>query len=309
MKQNKPAVEVQSNPVGLIHPVTTLPPADNDPLHGMLHEDQDYDVLPGVNKEENAITQLAEIKHKSTVAGKIQGALSRFFNNMNKTDAVPGSARISDPEKPANTFQPFLKKYFSNKFDYSGNDVSPEFREQAFESYFNMENPVVPQITGLPGDSADVLLQGIASQPEYSAFESVASIPPYVANENNMILPFADSQPAVAQAFSINSPFSASALYAPANLPAAAGNIAHVNGISQGAAYLAMAPLLRPMPAELALRPMPEELRDTGTAESAEETTTQQREPAYDPEVVAAEVYAIIKRRILVEKERSRGSI
>ena len=70
-----------------------------------------------------------------------------------------------------------------------------------------------------------------------------------------------------------------------------------------------MAPLLRPMPAELALRPMPEELRDTGTAESAEETTTQQREPAYDPEVVAAEVYAIIKRRILVEKERSRGSI
>lgn len=277
-----------------------------------------YGEIPGIETEKGRDPKPQAIKHYSPISDRIHSAVAQFVDKVYRV--IPGlSADNQDITHPGHaSIGAFINMYFGNKQISPLSRLSPGIHEAEFPGGIGLAPTTQGQ--GFSDEQTSAALPWTGVQEHNAAqFEDRAFLPFYApdrpAQSFNFSYEIAEQPYAEPSPFTLPVPVSGAVPFQQATEAAApafpvSSPVSTGSGINSGPVYLAMAPLLRSMPAELALRPMPEELRE-GTSETEEEPaeTEEQQEQAYDPEALATEVYAIIKRRILIEKERSRGSI
>jgi hypothetical protein len=271
----------------------------------------------------NSPAEPQPVKHRGPLAAAIHKAMTRFMGTLDKSKAISSHSEPGAIQRRSDSINSFVERHSGSGFMPATVAMSQE--PPAPGASYPMED-AVPLERHEDFSGQRFPLMEFSRPPEEAGFEESlhednASLPFYAPSRQSSDLfareSSADSyyQPA-SFALPVPAADAASPAFAqgfPAAMAAAANaGMTAPGNIGSGPVHLAMAPLLRPLPPELGgRREMPllrENPFETETEEESTETE-EQREPEYDPEVLATEVYAIIKRRILVEQERSRGSI
>jgi len=306
---NTPVMDIPSIPANVpgnndfTFPVVPLPVSETEYPSGTAPVLLPAEIQGGEKDVIEKEPGLQEIWNEGPIARKIENSIKQLIKSIYKKESNRIYRSTDDSHRQGSFVTQFLRKFFKNVDNYSEYEepVLPESQMQEQPILHN--KPVISQEKGIFPDIVAESPSEIPAEPGYGLNEFGASIPFEISAESGVNMPFRQFNQPAEPSLPLPVPVMESSSAENSFIPQVAMPALSASGKSSGPVYLAMAPLLRPMP---------EELRggeeDTQPASEAQVEQESANEPEYDPEQLAAEVYSIIKRRLLIEQERSRGS-